>query len=93
LRLGRLHKADVQVAPRVFKQLEADLRKDAPSVFGLADKVGETIVIWRELASELRLPYGNAVSNQIHRILDRLERLQRMRRGQPVAPRIDVNLS
>jgi Transposase IS116/IS110/IS902 family len=84
LRVGRLYKADVQVAPRVFKQLEAELKKNAPSAFNLDDKVGETIVIRRELASELLLRYGNAVSNQIHRILDRLERLQRMRRGQPV---------
>jgi hypothetical protein len=93
LRLGRLYRADVQVAPLVFKQLEADLKKDAPSLFNPADEVGETIVIRRELSSELLLRYGNAVSNQIHRTLDRLERLQRTRRGQPVAPRIDVNLS
>jgi hypothetical protein len=93
LRLGRLYKADVRVAPQVFRRLEADLRKEEPSTLDFADRVGEALVIRRQVASELLLRYGNSVSNQIHRLLDRLDRLQKTRLGQPVAPRIDVHLS
>ena len=79
LRLGRLYKADVQVAPRGFKRVEQDLNHSVGF-----DAKGEAMDIRKELASELLLGYGNSVSKQIHRILDRLERLQRMRKGQPV---------
>jgi len=82
LRLGRVYNADAQVAPMVFKQLQKDLKKDNPSILGLVDQKDEALVIRRELASELLLRYGNSVSKQIHRILDRLERLQHMRKDQ-----------
>jgi hypothetical protein len=39
------------------------------------------------------LRYEAALERAFDRSLSQLERLQRMRRGQPVAPRIDVNLS
>jgi len=93
LRLGRLYKADMLVAPRVFKSVEKDLKENDSSAFSLVDREGEAMGIRKELASELLLRYGNSVSKQIHRILDRLERLQRMRKGQPVPPQIDVNIS
>jgi hypothetical protein len=93
LRLGRLYKADVQVAPQVFRRLEEDLKRGDWCVHDSSVREGESMAIRRGLASELLLRYGNSVSNQIHRILDRLERLQKTRRGQPVAPRIEVNVS
>jgi hypothetical protein len=77
----------------VFRHLGEDLGKGAPSDFDLGGKLEENIAIRRELASELLLRYGNSVSNQIHRLPDRIERLQRMRQSQPVAPRIDVSLA
>ena len=81
------------MAAGVFKCVEKDLTEAHSSVFDFVDRKGEAIVIRKELASELLLPYGNSVSKQIHRILDRLERLQRMRKGQPVPPQINVNIS
>jgi hypothetical protein len=93
LRLGRLYKADMQVTPRVFKRVEKDLKENASSAFSLVDREEEAMGIRKELASEVLLRYGNSVNKQIHRILDRIERLQRMRKGQPLPPKIDVNIS
>jgi hypothetical protein len=39
------------------------------------------------------LRYETAISREIERTLNQLERLQRMRRGQPVAPPISLNVS
>jgi hypothetical protein len=39
------------------------------------------------------LRYSTTLDRQFDRTLSQLERAQRMRRGQPVAPRIDVNVS
>lgn len=39
------------------------------------------------------LRYSTALDRQFDRTLSQLERAQRLRRGQPVAPRIDVNVS
>ena len=39
------------------------------------------------------LRYEASLERTFDRALNQLERLQRMRRGQPVAPRIDVNVS
>ena len=36
---------------------------------------------------------GMHLSREIDRILNRLERLQRMRRGQPLSPQIDVKIA
>ena len=91
LRLGRVYKADAGMATRVFYRLDENLTKrDARFPSNIDDDSAEDIAA---RASQLLLRYGNSVSNQIHRILDRLERLQKTRLGQPVAPRIEVNLS
>ncbi len=39
------------------------------------------------------LRYEASLERSFDRILNQLERMQRLRRGQPVAPRIDVNVS
>ena len=44
-------------------------------------------------ASDRLLRYETHLSREMDRILNRLERLQRMRRGQPLPPRLDVNIS
>lgn len=93
LRLGRYYKADVQVAPRLFERIEKDLKEDSSSIFDLVDPKKEAMAVRKQLASELLLRYGNNVSKQIFRILDRLERLQRMRKGQPVPPQVDIKIS
>jgi hypothetical protein len=90
LRLGRLYKADAQTTPRVFNRLEENLRKSERMYCSGDDEQAEGFAA---RASELLLRYGNTVSNQIHRIMDRLERLQEIRGGRPAAPRIDVHLS
>jgi hypothetical protein len=82
LRLSRVYKADAKVAPRVFKQLENDLKENNSSFPNLVGQKDETMVIRKELASELLLRYGNSVSKQIHRIMDRIERFKRMRKDQ-----------
>ncbi len=44
-------------------------------------------------ASDRLLRYETHLSREIDRILNRLERLQRMRKGQPLPPQVDVNIS
>ena len=39
------------------------------------------------------LRYETHLSREIDRILNRLERLQRMRKGQPLPPQVDVKIS
>ena len=39
------------------------------------------------------LRYETHISREIDRIPNRLERLQRMRKGQPLPPQVDVNIS
>jgi hypothetical protein len=93
LRLGRLYRADARVAPRVFEQIEKDLMNDKSFIFDPGDPKKEALVIRKELASELLLRYGNGANKRIDRILDRIERLQRIRKGQPLPPQLDVKIS
>ncbi|MFY9584304.1 MAG: hypothetical protein WAR21_07430 [Candidatus Acidiferrales bacterium] len=50
-------------------------------------------MIRRELSPELLLRYETSLERQFDRILTQLERLQRMRLGQPVPPPVKVELS
>lgn len=50
------------------------------------------IVPGQEVSDRL-MRYETHLSREIDRILNRLERLQRMRKGQPVSPHVDVNIS
>jgi hypothetical protein len=50
-------------------------------------------VIPGQQASDRLLRYETHLSREIDRILNRLERLQRMRKGQPLPPQVDVNIS
>jgi hypothetical protein len=77
LRMSRVYKADAQVAPRIFKRVEEELtNKDSEVVVEIVDREREIALIRKQLDPELLLRYGNSISKQIHRILDRLERLQ-----------------
>jgi hypothetical protein len=55
-------------------------------------KVSAAVIPGPEVSDRL-LRYETHLSREIDRILNQLERLQRLRRGQPVPPRIDVNIS
>jgi hypothetical protein len=50
-------------------------------------------IIPSQEASERLMRYETHLSREIDRTLNRLERLQRRRHGQPLAPQIDVNIS
>jgi hypothetical protein len=50
-------------------------------------------VIPGEEASDRLMRYETHLSREIDRILNRLERLQRMRKGQPLPPQVDVKIS
>jgi hypothetical protein len=50
-------------------------------------------VIPGQEASDRLIRYETHLSREIDRILNRLERLQRMRKGQPLPPQLDVNIS
>jgi hypothetical protein len=50
-------------------------------------------VIPGQEASDRLLRYETHVSREIDRILNRLERLQRIRKGQPLPPQVDVKIS
>ena len=50
-------------------------------------------VIPGQEVSDRLLRYETHLSREIDRILNRLERLQRMRKGQPLPPQVDVKIS
>lgn len=77
LRMSRVYKADVQIAPRIFKRVEEVLTNaDSEVVVEIVDREREIALVRKQLDPELLLRYGNSISKQIHRILDRLDRLQ-----------------
>jgi len=55
-------------------------------------KSSAAVIPGQEVSDRL-LRYETHLSREIDKILNQLERLQRMRRGQPAPPRIDVNIS
>ena len=67
----------------------------------LREEIDRQKVYFKELAgvipsgvgSDPLLRYETHLSREIDRILNRLERLQRMRKGQPPPPQLDVNIS
>jgi hypothetical protein len=83
LRLARIYQVDSQVAPQMFERVAAGLAREDPYVVTEAiNKKTDAVVVRRELDPELIMRYGTSVSKQIHRILDRLEHLKRLRSGE-----------
>jgi hypothetical protein len=74
----------------ILKQLEKALEEDDAQ--RVAYKTSGAVIPGAEISDRL-MRYETHLSREIERILNRLERLQRMRRGQPVPPQVDVNIS
>jgi hypothetical protein len=92
LRLSRVYKADAQIAPRMFGRVHKALSEEKPHVLTEQVEKGEEIVIVQSaLDPELVIRYATHLSRQIERILNRLERLQRMRQGQQ--PPVPINVT
>ena len=91
LRLSRVHKADAQIAPRMFERVHAALVEEKPHVLTERVERGEEIaIVQRALDPELVIRYETHLSREIDRILNRLERLQRTRQGQPPAAPLNL---
>jgi len=79
---------DAEIARR--KGLEKGLVADEQA--RIEYEVSAAIIPGQQALDRL-LRYETHLSREMDRILNRLERLQRMRRGQPLPPRLDVNIS
>jgi hypothetical protein len=94
LRLSRVYKSDAQIAPRMFERVHAALVEEKPHVHTeRVEKEEEIVIVQRALDPELAIRYEAHLSREIDRILNRLERLQRMRQGPPLPAPINVSIS
>jgi hypothetical protein len=59
LRMTRFYRADVQVAPRVFKWIEDGLKEGDTTIFSFEDPKKAAVGVRKEFGSELLLRYGN----------------------------------
>ncbi len=80
LRLSRVYQADRAVALVPFTELQAGV-------------VGEIAIVQKTPTLEVVMRYEANLERNIDRTLNQLERLQRMRLGQPVPPPVKVELS
>jgi len=71
-------------------KLEKDLVADDP--LRMEYKKSAAVIPCQDVSDRL-LRYETHLSREIDRILNRLDRLQRMRKGQPLPPQVDVNIS
>jgi len=77
---------EIERLTKLEKELEAaDLQR-------VAYKTAGSLIPGAEVSDRL-IRYETHLTREIERILNRLERLQRMRKGQSVAPQVDVNIS
>ena len=94
LRLARVYKADLTAAPLIFAKVQACLRGDeSPVVTEPIDRESEIAIVRRMPTPEVLMRYEINLDCHIERTLNQLERLQRMRLGQPVPPPVSVELS
>ena len=90
LRMIAVYKADAKIAPLLFDLIRKSLTEDHSfDIMELVNKK-EAIV---QLTPELLLRYEGSLERQFDRTLTQLERVQRMRLGQPVPPPVKVELS
>jgi len=90
LRMIGVYKADAKIAPLLFELIRKSLTED-PS-FDILELVNKKEAIV-QVTPELLLRYETSLERHFDRILIQLERLQRMRLGQPVPPPVKVELS
>ncbi len=94
LRLSRVYKADLTVAPQLFTKVQAGLLGDESLVVTEpVDRESEIAIVRKMPAPEVLMRYETNFERNIDRTLNQLERLQRMRLGQPVPPPVKVELS
>ena len=94
LRLSRVYKADAKVAPLLFGAIEKGLiEKSSPPVMELMNWNNEVAMIRKDSSPELLLRYETSLERQFDRILTQLERLRRIRSGEPVLPPLKVEVS
>jgi hypothetical protein len=53
----------------------------------------DQVLLSHQTALDLYIRYDTYLSRETDRLLNRLERLQRMRKGQPLPPQLDVKIS
>ena len=81
MRLLRVYKIDARLAPQIFNCLERSLSDGAPALITEEiDREREIVVVRRTLQPELLIRYVESISKQIHRTIDQLVNLQRIRR-------------
>lgn len=84
LRLTRVYKSDLEVAPKLFKKVSEALDKDHATVeTKWLNKEDEVVVVTKEPAPDSFLRYENNVERQIGRTFDQLEALRRIRTTEP----------
>jgi len=94
LRLGRVYKADLRVAPLIFERLAKAVDDVEAGVQAIEiDRQTEVVLLRKELDPELVLRYGNTINRQIERLIFQIEHLQRIRLGRIVAPAISVQVT
>jgi hypothetical protein len=94
LRLFGVYKADLAVAPLMFTRLQAGLRgEESLVVTESIDRESEIAIVRKTPAPEVLMRYETNLERDIDRTLNQLERLQRMRMGQPVPPPVKVEVS
>ena len=71
-------------------KLEKDIVDD--DLKRMEHKKSAAVIPCQDISDHL-LRYETHLSREIDRILNRLERLQRMRKGQPLPPQLDVKIS
>jgi hypothetical protein len=84
LRLTRLYKADVEVAPKLFKKVSQALDEDHSTVeTKWVNKEDEVVVVTKDPAPDSFMHYENNLERQIGRTFDQLEALRRVRLIEP----------
>jgi len=87
LRLSRVYKVDLRLAPLLFKKVSDALEKDYPTVeTEWVDKEKEVVVVEKDLSPDLLLRYEGNVERQIARTLDRLVQLRQARQSDRISP-------
>jgi hypothetical protein len=83
-RLIRLYRADMKIAPRLFKRIAELLGPGQPAIKARwTSPDDQVIVVQRDPTSDSLMRYETSLEKQIARTLGQIESCQRMRREQP----------
>jgi hypothetical protein len=85
LRLIRVYRADIKIAPKMFKRVSELLGRGQPSIkMKWISPEDQVVVMQRDPSSESLMRYESNLERQIGRTMDELERFRRMRRDRVV---------